>query len=77
MVNVPKEIMTDFVKLLGMRCIPQDQVEFYQKWFRYYYDFSAKYLQEQDNAAKVRLFLDKLKGKGQSSAGSPCGCLIL
>lgn len=60
--------MSGFVKLLGMRGISQGQVEFYQKWLRYYYDFSVKYLQEQDNAAKVRLFLDKLKSKGQTSA---------
>jgi len=67
MISVPFEVMSGFVRLLVMRGIPQGQVEYYQKWLRYYYDFSDKYLQEQDNAAKVRLFLDKLKNKGQSS----------
>jgi len=68
MVSVPYEVMSDFVKLLSIRGIPAVQVEYYKKWLRYYYDFSGKYLQLQDNAAKVRLFLDKLKSKGQSSA---------
>jgi integron integrase len=58
--------MTGFVQLLRSQGIPAGQVEYYQKWLRYYYDFSAKYLYEQDQSAKVRLFLDKLKSKGQS-----------
>ena len=31
------------------------------------FDFAAKYLHEQDQSVKVKLFLDKLKSKGQSS----------
>jgi len=68
MVSVPHEIMTGFVALLSIRGIPQGQAEYYKKWLRYFYDFSANYLQEQERVAKVRLFLDKLKSKGQSSA---------
>lgn len=68
MVSVPKEIMSGFVVLLPMRDVPVGQMEFYKKWLRYYYDFSQKYLHEQDNAVKVRLFLEKLKSKGQTVA---------
>ena len=67
MVVVPHEVMTEFVNLLRVRGIPQDQVEYHRKWLRYYFDFAAKYLHEQDQSVKVKLFLDKLKSKGQSS----------
>lgn len=68
MVSVPQEIMTGFTDLLRVRGFQQEQLEYYKKWLRYFYDFSAKYLHEQDQAIKVRSFLEKLKSKGQSSA---------
>jgi len=68
MITVPREVMSGFVNLLRSQGIPAGQVEHYQKWLRYYYDFSAKYLHEQDQSVRVRLFLDKLKSKGQSLA---------
>lgn len=68
MITVPREVMSGFVNLLRSQSIPVGQVEHYQKWLRYYYDFSAKYLHEQDQSVRVRLFLDKLKSKGQSPA---------
>ena len=66
MVVVPHEVMTGFVALLSVRGVPPGQVEYYKKWLRYFYDFTAKYPLEQDHSVKVRLFLDKLKNKGQS-----------
>lgn len=68
MVSVPYELMTAYIELLGLQGIPKGHVENYQKWLRYFYDFSARYLHEQERAVKVRLFLEKLKSKGQSSA---------
>lgn len=68
MIAVPHELMMGFVTLLIDRGIPERQKEYYQKWLRYFYDFSGTYLQEQEQAEKVRLFLDKLKSKGQSTA---------
>jgi integron integrase len=59
--------MAGFTALLSIRGIPLDQAEHYKKWLRYFYDFSAKYLQGQERAAEVQLFLNKLKSKGQSS----------
>ena len=66
MVSVPHEVMTGFVALLSVRGVPPGHVEYYKKWLRYYYDFTANYLHEQDQTVKVKLFLDKLKNKGQS-----------
>jgi len=68
MVSVPHDVMAGFIALLSIRAVPEGQVEQYKKWLRYFYDFSANYLHEQEKSAKVRLFLDKLKSKGQSSA---------
>lgn len=67
MVAVPHELMTGFVKLLSDRSVPERHREHYQKWLRYFYDFSGRYLQERQQPEKMRLFLDKLKSKGQSS----------
>lgn len=66
MIAVPQELMSGFVDLLRVQGIPPELVEHYQKWLRYYFDFSSKYLNEQDQMLKVKLFLDKLKSKGQS-----------
>ena len=68
MISVPLEIMNAFIVRLNSCGIPSGQIEYYKKWPRYFYDFSAKYLDEQDQAVKVKLFLDKLKSKGQSPA---------
>lgn len=67
MIAVPHEVMTRFVMLLRERGVSDRQLEYYQKWLRYFYDFSSRYLQEHERAERVRLFLDKLKSKGQSS----------
>jgi len=67
MVPVPRDVMNSFVEQLHLRAIPPGKIEHYKKWLRYYFDFSSKYLHEQDQSEKVRRFLDKLKGKGQSS----------
>ncbi|WP_243374118.1 integron integrase [Geotalea sp. SG265] len=68
MISVPHEVMTNFVTLLRVRGVPERHKEYYQKWLRYFYDFSGKYLSEQDQMVQVKLFLDKLKSKGQSTA---------
>jgi integron integrase len=68
MISVPPEVMSAFVVTLNSCGIPSGQTEYYKKWLRYYYDFSANSLHEEDQSIKVRLFLDKLKSKGQSPA---------
>lgn len=66
MVPVPHAVMNDYMAILGSREIPNVQVEHYKKWLRYFYDFYAKYLDTDDKPEKVKLFLEKLRSKGQT-----------
>lgn len=66
MIPVPRNVMNDFVAILRSREISSTHVENYKKWMRYFYDFSAKYLDTGDKPEKVRLFLEKLRSKNQT-----------
>lgn len=66
MILVPYSVMNDYVALLGVREIPPAHVEHYKKWLRYFYDFSANYLDTDDKSEKVKLFLEKLRSKNQT-----------
>lgn len=66
MIPVPQAIMNDYIAILRSRDIPLANVEHYKKWLRYFYDFYAKYLDTDDKPEKVKLFLDKLRSKGQT-----------
>jgi hypothetical protein len=68
MIPVPYSVMNDYVIILRDREINPGQVEYYKKWLRYFYDFSERYLNTDDNAEKVRLFLEKLRSKQQKPA---------
>ena len=66
MIPVPHDVMNDYVVMLRSREVPPAQFEYYKKWLRYFYDFYAKYLDTDDKPEKVKLFLDKLRSKGQT-----------
>ena len=68
MIPVSQAVMNDYVAILRSREIPPAQFEHYKKWLRYFYDFYAKYLDTDDKAEKVRLFLEKLRSKKQTPA---------
>lgn len=66
MVPVPRDIMNEYVGILSRREIPTAEFEHYKKWMRYFYDFYDKYLDTDDKPEKVKLFLEKLRSKGQT-----------
>ena len=66
MISVPHDVMNEYVAILNSREIPAAQVEYYKKWLRYFYDFYAKDLDTDDKPEKVKLFLEKLRSKGQT-----------
>jgi integron integrase len=68
MIPVPYSVMNDYVALLRSREIPPTHVEHYKKWLRYFYDFSANYLDLGDKPEKVKFFLEKLRSKNQTQA---------
>jgi len=66
MVPVPQVVMVDYAALLKSREIAPDHFEHYKKWLRYFYDFSAKYLDTADKPDRVKQFLEKLRSKKQT-----------
>lgn len=66
MIPVPIAVMNDYVALLKRREIAPDHFEHFKKWLRYFYDFSAKYLDTADKPEMVKQFLEKLRRKNQS-----------
>lgn len=66
MIPVPYPVMNDYVMILTSRGIPANQIEYYKKWLRYFYDFCSNYLDTEDKPEKVRLLLEKLRSKKQT-----------
>ena len=67
MIPVPYSVMKDYVAILASCEIPPSHIEYYKKWLRYYYDFSATCLEMIDKPEKVKLFLEKLRSRNQSA----------
>ena len=67
MIPVPQPAMNDYVAILTSREIPPAHIEHYKKWLRYFYDFSANHLDIEDKPEKVKLFLEKLRSRKQTS----------
>lgn len=68
MISVPYPVMKDFVDVLASRDIQQSQIEYYKKWLRYFYDFSANNQDIDEKPQKVKLFLEKLQSRKQTPA---------
>jgi len=68
MIPVPLSVMNDYIAILMDRDISPGHVEYYKKWLRYFYDFSAKYLNTDEKTEKVKFFLEKLRSKQQTPA---------
>ena len=67
MLAVPGSVMSNYMAALKFRQIPLPQVAYYQKWLRYYYDFSAGLPDLSSSSEQLQtLFLEKLRSKNQS-----------
>jgi integron integrase len=64
---IPDEILKSFDALLEKKAIPERRRPDYRKWLRYFLDFQAKYKPSDSRSEQVRLFVEKLRSKGQSS----------
>ncbi len=67
MLLIPDHILTQYDATLLKRSIPALQHAVYKKWLRYYLDFCGKYPVPDSKAERVRLFIDKLREKKQTS----------
>lgn len=66
MLSIDDATSTAYRSALQQAGVPVSSHGYYLKWIRYFLDYCAKYNQENASAERVRLFLDKLRSKGQS-----------
>ena len=63
---IPDEILRPFDAVMEKKSIPPRLRSDYRKWLRYFLDYQAKYPPPDSISEQVRLFIKKLKSKGQS-----------
>ncbi len=64
--QIPGEILKPFDAVMERKSIPLQRRQDYRKWLRYFLDFRSKYPPPDSRSEQVRLFIQKLKFKGQS-----------
>jgi len=60
MIDVPKELMSQFDSVLHKETIPEKNIYYYKKWLRYYPDFCHKYRYPHSERQVLSHFLKKL-----------------
>ena len=63
---VPDDILSQFNALLDNGSVPVSLHDDYRKWLRYFLDYCANYSPPAERSEQVRLFVEKLRSKGQS-----------
>jgi len=66
MLPIPDDILTPFNDLMEARSVPRSLRADYRKWLMYYLDFRVKYSPPDSRSEQVRLYIEKLRSKGQS-----------
>jgi len=66
METVPVNIMVQFNAILEQKRVSLVLRDDYRKWLRYYLDFRVKYPLPDEKSDQVRLFIEKMRSKGQS-----------
>jgi len=64
---IPSHILASFESVLNKRAVPASRHTDYRKWLMYYLDFKDKYNLPDSRSEHVRLFIEKLQNKNQSS----------
>lgn len=67
MQTIPENILDQFNALLKQLKIPVAAHNDYRKWLRYFLDFRAKYSPPDSRSDQVRLFIEKLRSKKQTT----------
>jgi integron integrase len=63
---IPHDILTQFNAVLAQKAVPPASHNDYRKWLRYFLDYRIKYPPPEQRSEQVRLFIEKLRSKGQS-----------
>jgi integron integrase len=67
MLPIPENILVQFNEVLTQREVHSSSDLYYRKWLRYFLDFRTKYPPPEAKSEQVRLFIEKLKSKNQTS----------
>ena len=65
MISVPSDIMACFQIFLNRQPVQKEYQSYYQKWFRFYWDFCHKYHHPVSKHESLRPFIEKLRQKKQ------------
>ena len=65
MITIPDDILAQYEAALKKRAIAATRHSEYRKWLRYYLDFCSKYRPPDSKSERVRLFIEKLRGKSR------------
>ncbi len=63
---IPNDILTQFNAVLALKAVPSASHDDYRKWLRYFLDYRLKYPPPEQRSEQVRLFIEKLRSKGES-----------
>ncbi len=64
---IPSDILTQFEAVLKKRAVPVSRHADYRKWLRYYLDFRSKNSLPDSRSEHVRLFIEKMQKKNQTT----------
>jgi len=67
MLPIPQNEITRFNKALLQSAVPEPFHAHYRKWLQYFFDFCKKYPPPAAKSEQIRLFIEKLKSKKQTS----------
>jgi len=66
MIQLPIQLVSAYRMYLCSRGVKNELLSDYLKWLRFFLDFCEKYKVEGDEVERIRMFINKLKSKGQS-----------
>ncbi len=63
---IPDDILKHFDAALAQKTVPSALHNDYRKWLRYYLDYRSKYELPTERSVQVRMFIEKIRSKGES-----------
>ncbi len=66
MLPIPDEILKYYNEFLEKKALPQERRSDCRKWLCYFLEFRSKYHPPDSRSEQVRLYIEKLRSKGQS-----------
>jgi hypothetical protein len=74
---IPSDIMVQFDAVLVRKAVHSSLHGDYRKWLRYFLDYRLKYPLPEQRSEQVRLFIEKLRSKGETGRALHCAAHAL